>query len=242
MKVAEISLDNIIQKAKLRAEVFIPVRGPALSSEVPRKRLGELVCLSTAALDPPDFEPRDLYIGLENVEPVSGDVINASRISQQHVRSRAKTYSGGQILYGRLRPYLRKAALIPRDAPNGLCSTEFIVLEPRTDLVDPVFFRALLVGDYVTAQVTKLQAGSSLPRISVKDFLDIAVPVPPIKLQRALAQRLRELADERRQMLRQVERCALESSQLVADSIQSNDRTLDSGEIARHELDEVSLN
>src|SRR5690606_31764178 len=100
---------------------------------------GELVCLSTAALDPPDFEPRDLYIGLENVEPVSGDVINASRISQQHVRSRAKIYSGGQILYGRLRPYLRKAALIPRDAPNGLCSTEFIVLEPRTDLVDPVF-------------------------------------------------------------------------------------------------------
>lgn len=215
MRDSEVLLSTVLTARKLRAELYISTDAPALTARYPHYAIGKVAVQSTVAKEPSGSDQDLFYLGLENIESTTGEIINAQRIGAQNIQSRSKIFRDGQIVYGRLRPYLRKAAIVPAWIPMGLCSTEFIVLEPDSKIVDPIFLRALLVSDYVTAEATRLQAGSSLPRVSARDFLAIKIPVPSIDIQRVIANRLQKIHNERSELLEKVTACDLESTKLM---------------------------
>lgn len=222
MQDSEVLLSAVLAARKLRAELYISTGTPVLTTRYPHFAIGTIAAQSTTARDPSGLDEDIFYLGLENIEPITGEIINARRIGAQNIQSRSKIFRDGQIVYGRLRPYLRKAAIIPARIPMGLCSTEFIVLEADSKLVHPIFLRALLVSDYVTAEATRLQAGSSLPRVSARDFLAIKIPVPAIEIQRDIASRLQQINNERRALLGKIAACDLESIELTKRFLRSD--------------------
>ncbi len=89
------------------------------------KTLGELVETRKEKSNP-QKRPNFRYVGMAHVESDSG------RILEEHFAKEMKATSSnfykGDVLYGRLRPYLNKVV----DADfEGLCSTEFIILIPK---------------------------------------------------------------------------------------------------------------
>jgi len=151
--------------------------------------LADIAAESTEAILPAEW-PTDavVYVGLENVEPVTGEPVGLEQRSRADIRSRSRVFGKGQLLYGRLRPYLRKVFLAAPPFERGICSTEFIVMSPNTKIVVPELLRALLASPAATAQLARFQIGAALPRISARDFFSISLPIPPLDVQQAWLQ------------------------------------------------------
>jgi restriction endonuclease S subunit len=127
------------------------------------------------------------YIGLEHILSMTGELADyyAPRRANE-VKSRSKLFKGGDVLFGRLRPNLNKVMVARGSVSEGICSTEIFVLIPDTSQVLPMVLRYLLSSQYVQRHALRLQTGTALPRMSLNDFLDIEIPVPPLEVQRNL--------------------------------------------------------
>lgn len=182
-----ISINELKKAGKWRAELFARATTKNTSTKWPAVQISEIATESTDAILPEELDGEQvLYVGLENVEPVTGCPVELLSQNKSNIRSRSKVFSANSILYGRLRPYLRKALISGEQLPSGICSTEFIVLIPKQEKVHPEFLRLLLVSKSITDQLARLQTGASLPRISSKDLFSLKVGLPPMEVQKTI--------------------------------------------------------
>src|SRR5437868_6273133 len=99
--------------------------------------LADIADLISIQVDPRN-QPRDLYVGLEHVG--SGRFIRIGGGVAADVQSSKFAFRKGDVLYGKLRPYLDKAILADQD---GVCTTELLVLRAKTG-IDPRFLIAVV--------------------------------------------------------------------------------------------------
>jgi hypothetical protein len=210
-----VPLAIVIASGRWRAQIHLHDTAKSFSASHDLLPLREVVTESTAAVDPHSIGSRFFYIGLENVESVTGEPIAVAKVDAGAVRSRSKTFKNGQILYGRLRPYLRKALLVEPPYHTGLCSTEFIVLEPNESMILPILLRELLVSPQVTEGLTRMQSGAALPRVSSRDLLAIKVPIPPLATQRVIAAQLQRIREQRRDLRAKLESLVVEAEKIL---------------------------
>jgi hypothetical protein len=178
--------DELVRANRWRVEIFTDTIDGNSLSKWPMRSMADIATESSNAIMPSDSEDDQLlYVGLENVESITGEPVALQIRSKAEIRSRSKVFRQGNILYGRLRPYLRKAFLAMPPFDHGICSTEFIVIIPNTQLILPQLLRVLLVSQAATGQFARFQIGAALPRISSKDFFSVSLPVPPLEVQRA---------------------------------------------------------
>jgi hypothetical protein len=122
------------------------------------------------------------YIGLEHVEANASSLVKFSPRLGQDIKSRSKIYRLGDVLYGRLRPALNKVLAVDSKLTEGVCSNEFFVLVPN-DLVRTIYLEFILTSPWVTQRIDKIVGGATLPRINIKDFKQLEVPLPPLSIQ-----------------------------------------------------------
>ncbi len=103
----------------------------------------------------PGAQPDALYLGLEHLAP--GRLVRVGGGKASEMRSNTSAFQPGDVLYGKLRPYLDKAALA--DEP-GVCTTELLVLRAKAN-VDPRFLAAAVHSpsflEYAVAGTTGVQ-------------------------------------------------------------------------------------
>jgi hypothetical protein len=85
-------------------------------------RLGDLCEFVGVQVDPTS-RADDVYVGLEHV--ASGRFERSGQGKASDVQSSKYTFKPGDVLYGKLRPYLDKAVLA---GDAGICTTELLVL------------------------------------------------------------------------------------------------------------------
>ena len=218
MKSAVVSVEQLIETSKWRASLFVGDIRETQSDRFEMVTLGDVVTESKIAKDPNEIPyERFYYVGLENVKPITGEPVGVELLTSIEVRSRSKLFKKGDILYGRLRPYLRKALLVEPPYEDGLCSTEFIVLRAKPAKILPVFLRALLVSSPVTASIERLQAGAALPRVSSRDLLGIEIPLPPMAFQESCVDRINQLVERRRQLAKELSIVFEEEERAISD-------------------------
>lgn len=147
-----------------------------------------------------DFSNEIKYIGLEHLEKDKG-IVGFS--SADKVKSTKNAFQEGQILYGRLRPYLNKHDIA---SFSGVCSTDILVFEASVlvanVLVDK-FFNLPFFIEYVVAN----SKGINLPRVSEETVLNTTFPLPPLSEQQRIVERIEELfakLDEAKERLQEV--------------------------------------
>jgi type I restriction enzyme S subunit len=119
----------------------------------------------------PSQVPHLPYVGMEHVEAHTMRLVSTA--SALTMKSSANRFYAGDVLYGRLRPYLNK---VLRADFDGICSPEFIVL-PKTPGLHPDFIRYRLnAHDFVTF-TSHLNAGDR-PRVDFDSISEFAVVVP----------------------------------------------------------------
>jgi type I restriction enzyme S subunit len=108
---------------------------------------------------PPDRLKNEQYVAMEHLD--SGRTSLQRWVVADGVRSNKGRFRKGDILYGKLRPYLDKAVVAPFD---GVCSTELLVLDPDADRVDPKFLCYLIHTAEFRAFAEATTAGVNHPR------------------------------------------------------------------------------
>lgn len=106
-----------------------------------------------------DVSTETTYIGLEDVEAGSGKYKPTNGSSRQSEDSTVGIFYEGDVLYGKLRPYLRKAIVSEME---GCCSTEFLVL--RAEKTEPKWLQEWLLTPDVTHQIESGCEGAKMPR------------------------------------------------------------------------------
>jgi type I restriction enzyme S subunit len=143
-----------------------------------RASLGVLVRPRREKIHPsalPDYP----YIGMEHVEAHSMRLLET--VPARQMRSSANRFYSGDVLYGRLRPYLNK---VHNPAFDGLCSAEFIVF-PKTEGIDPRFLTYRLNAADFAHFATHLNAGDR-PRVDFDQISAFQILLPPLAEQQRI--------------------------------------------------------
>lgn len=108
----------------------------------------------------PSNHADDVYYGLEHVTP--GRFVANGEGKASDVQSSKYVFQAGDVLYGKLRPYLDKAILA--DEP-GICTTELLVLRPKAG-VDPRFLVGVVHSPSFIEHAVAGTTGVQHPRTS----------------------------------------------------------------------------
>ena len=118
------------------------------------------------------------YVGLEDVEPESGRYAPTPGASRQFDDSMVGVFRARDVLYGKLRPYLRKAIVAEEE---GICSTEFLVLS--AERAKAAWLHRWLLTPEVTQQIEAGCEGAKMPRADWEHVGSIPMPLPPSEEQ-----------------------------------------------------------
>lgn len=127
-------------------------------------------------------DPAKPYIGLESMPSRGANLLGWSPASSSI--STNSVFSRGDVLFGKLRPNLRKCVIAPFD---GYCSTDILVLRAK-DGIDYGFAGKVLQTEQVGAAAERTAIGTKMPRTSWKHLKTVAVFCPDIKEQKFAAQ------------------------------------------------------
>ena len=183
-------------------------------------RLGEVATLFTRGIDPANAGAKR-YIGLEHIEP--GNIRLQHWGKADDVRSLKTAFQQGDVLYGKLRPYLDKAVLAEWD---GICSTDILVIKTQSSLL-PEFLAYLVHTSQFIDYAISTTTGVNHPRTSWKALQKFSIPLPPLAEQREIARILQ--AVDGKIAAEQARRAALEEMfktllhQLMTGKIRIND-------------------
>lgn len=129
------------------------------------------------------------YLGLENIESWTGRIIEAEsrpKNTTDEDAGLANVFKEGDVLFGKLRPYLAKACHAPRD---GVCSTELLVMRPAESIHPRFLLYSLLTPDFVGA-VDASTFGAKMPRANWDFIGSLEIHLPPIETQSFIARYL----------------------------------------------------
>jgi len=120
------------------------------------------------------------YIGLEDIEPWTGRVLPGERAEPEGTVS---LYEEGDVLFGKLRPYLAKVHLAEK---AGACSTEALVLRPQRSL-HPAYLKYVLLDPKRIDEINASTFGAQMPRASWDFIGNCKIFVPDLATQEAIA-------------------------------------------------------
>ena len=127
-------------------------------------------------------KPEDvIYVGLENIEPWTGKLLLDKQ--PESIDSTVVTFNAGDVLFGKLRPYLAKIA---RPDFDGIATGEVLVVRPRSEFSQSYLTYCLLNAPYV-GWINTLTYGAKMPRVSPDEVTCSFMPVPPLPEQHAIA-------------------------------------------------------
>jgi len=128
-------------------------------------------------------------LDLEDIEKDTSRIIYRAKYSERLSTSTKSTFQKGDILYGKLRPYLNKVVVADTD---GVCTTEIIPIVPSS-AIDSQFLRWLLKRPAFLTHVDSLMYGVKMPRLGTDDAVKSVHPLPPLAEQKRIVARIDQL-------------------------------------------------
>lgn len=117
------------------------------------------------------------YVALEHIDP--NNIVQKSFDSAENVKSATNIFKKGDILYGKLRPYLNKASIATFD---GICSTEILVLNSKENSSNQ-FIMLHLKNQRFIKYNDFMAFGTKMPRTSFDIISKYKIALPPIEEQ-----------------------------------------------------------
>lgn len=154
------------------------------SREVPegwtQRKLGECAEQRTERALPDAADDRR-YVALEHLAQGRPAILGSSGAA---VSVSVKTvFRKGDVLFGKLRPNLRKTAVAPFD---GLCSTDILPIFGKGDLETPYLLQ-LVQSTHFSQYAIATASGTKMPRTSWRQLSEFLVNLPPVLEQRNIA-------------------------------------------------------
>jgi len=132
----------------------------------------------------------DMWIlELEDIEKGSSKLLQRVLVADRPFKSTKNSFSKGDILYGKLRPYLNKVIIADTD---GVCTTEIIPINGEP-LVNNKFLFYWLRSESFLSYVNAVSYGVNMPRLGTTDGLAAPFYLAPLSEQKVIVEKLDEL-------------------------------------------------
>ena len=123
-------------------------------------------------------------VGLEHLIP---EEITLSAWDEGGENTFSKMFRKGNVLFGRRRAYLKKAAVAPFD---GICSGDITVIEAKPDRILPELLPFIIQNDDLFDFAVGKSAGSLSPRVKWEHLKNYEFELPDMEKQKELAELL----------------------------------------------------
>ena len=121
------------------------------------------------------------YVGLEHL--AQGFPAFVGRGQESEVTSSKTAFKVGDILFGKLRPYLRKGARADFD---GVCSTDILAFRAKATC-ESEFLKFVIHSDEFVAHAKSTTSGVQHPRTSWPSVKEFRLSIPPLPEQKKIA-------------------------------------------------------
>ena len=175
----------------------------------PTGSLGSIAILDRQSIHPSEVDAATPYLGLEHLDG-DGGIDCTQTVGSAELKSNKFQFSDRHILFGKLRPYLRK---IVRPEFSGICSTDIIPILPKEGVSRDYLFYFLRTPATVNL-ATSRSSGANLPRLDPKQLASFQIPLPPLDEQKRIAEIL-----DKADALRAKRRAALAQLDTLTQSI-----------------------
>ncbi|HCB3587212.1 restriction endonuclease subunit S [Citrobacter koseri] len=123
---------------------------------------------------------------LEDIEKESSKLLSTIRASERPFKSTKNSFKRGDVLYGKLRPYLNKIIIAKED---GVCTTEIIPLSAEPSCCNKYIFYWLRSSTF-QRYVNDVSYGVNMPRLGTADGLKAPLRLAPLAEQKIIAEKL----------------------------------------------------
>lgn len=128
-------------------------------------------------------------LDLEDIEKDTGKILNICLASERQIAGDKVKFYKGQILYSKLRPYLKKILTATGD---GICSSEIVPFSTYGN-IDSDFIVNYLKSPYVDFTINSVTYGVKMPRVGTDTMINLLVPLPPLAEQKRIVAKIEEL-------------------------------------------------
>lgn len=123
------------------------------------------------------------YIGLENIESKTGKYLKNSTVEEQIIEGTSIKFYQGDILFGKLRPYLAKCIVANFD---GKGTTELLVLKARQEKLVNQYLKYIMLSNEFIDLVNSSTYGAKMPRANWEFIGNQIIPIPNLETQRKI--------------------------------------------------------
>ena len=131
-------------------------------------------------------------VGLEHLVP---EEITLTAWDEGSENTFTKMFRKGNVLFGRRRAYLKKAAVAPFD---GICSGDITVIEAKPDRILPELLPFIIQNDALFDFAVGKSAGSLSPRVKWEHLKNFEFELPDMDKQKELAALLWAMDDTKK--------------------------------------------
>jgi type I restriction enzyme S subunit len=123
-----------------------------------------------------------ILVAPDHIEGSTGRLLATKTAAEQRAISGKYVFETGDIVYSKIRPYLRKAILANF---RGLCSADMYPLKPANDVASR-FMLAVVLGHHFSTYAESVSVRSGMPKINRAELADYSFALPPLPEQRAI--------------------------------------------------------
>ena len=189
---------KLIDAGKIKAAPPLP---PIFDDEIPFDipenwqwvRLGDICNYGEfESINPQNMIIGKFLLDLEDIEKNSSKLINKKFFDGNNAKSSKSIFYKGNVLYGKLRPYLNKVLIADED---GYCTSEILPLNFGKNIFNG-YAKYFLISPFFSSYATNLSCGTKMPRLRTEDGKKALFPLPPLAEQERIVAKVEELLAE----------------------------------------------
>ena len=186
---------RLIAEKKIKKEkTLVEITEDEIPFDIPESwkwvRLGD--CTGYSQTKPkisPKYITDDMWsLDLEDIQKESGAILTRTTASERKITGDKVLFYKGQVLYSKLRPYLKKILIAP---DNGICTPELVPF--NTYLVYANYIVYVLRSPHIDYVVNSVTYGVKMPRVGTETMVNLLIPLPPLSEQKRIVAKIEEL-------------------------------------------------
>ena len=188
--------EHLVKEGKLKKKDLEskPIEEDEIPLEIPESwewvRLGEISTYSHTKkkINASKADPHIWGLDLEDIEK-GGRLLCIKTVEERKAIGDKTYFNSGDILYSKLRPYLLKILVAPKD---GICTPEIIPFTCYGN-ISGNYIVDVLKSAYVDDYINSVTFGVKMPRVSTETMTSLLIPLPPLAEQRRIVAKIEEL-------------------------------------------------
>jgi len=177
---------RLIKEGKIKKEKPLPkITEDEIPFEIPENwcwvRLGEITDYGVGKqVSAEKIQPNSWILELEDIEKETFK-LTCKRFDREPGSSK-NAFSKGCVLYGKLRPYLKKVIIADE---SGYCSTEIIPFNGYGN-INSSYLKYCMVAPSIDSNINQITHGMDMPRLGTDKAKLLCIPLPPLAEQKRI--------------------------------------------------------